>query len=324
MRVLTALAGILLGTAAALAALFAWQVARFSIVDPGRLIASPSLPPTRAQHPLSPAPPPAASPEPHVVCEGCDRPPAITVTTGSSGAAGAVSAQFHHTPDVYVVLDGKPAYPHDLLREILERQQIGHVVFRVAMSDVGYAIRATRQDAGTYVVRPEDVVPAEDAALAVDFSVRFPRLTDAQFTFLRDKQDYRFVYGLIVAIVRHEGRHVGVLRKYAGELRGIMQSPITAPLTIPAGSATEFRKRATDEIFRVLRARVEDARARHEHAQDAIDDPSKTARITFTFEEEVNGDVPPPITSAFVGESVFSFELPPGPVPRPPVPNIPP
>jgi hypothetical protein len=209
------------------------------------------------------------------------------------------------------------------VREILERQELGHLTFRVDVPDATYNIQGIQVEPGVYRIKPSLVALTEDAAITVNFSIRYPVLSGAQYAFLRNKKDYRFVYGLIAGIVRHEGRHERALTAYVNELRGILAAPVTGDFTIQVASPEEFQKKATAELGRILEGRVAAARVQHEQAQAGIDDPTRIARIEFVFEEEVNGEVPPHIIAEFVGEGQFSFTLPPGPVLRPPVPNIP-
>lgn len=278
---------------------------------------------------LPPSAPPVPSvsttPVPHVVCEGCEAPsPVVRVEQQATvpAASGTITKALRYTPDSYTVFGGARGYPHDLVREILEQQKLGHLSFRVDIPDASYAISGTEVRPGVYEVRPGDVVPAEDARMIVPFSIRFPVLTDAQYAFLRGRKDYRFVYGLIRGIVDHEMRHYRELAGYVSTVEGILRSPITQAFTVTAGSRAEFDARAGAEVSRVLAERLTAADTHHQAKQDALDNPENVADIHFVFEEEVNGSVPPPLTARFIGEGQFSFTLPAG-APRPPVPQIP-
>ena len=326
MRVLLALVGVSLALLAVLVGSWGVQFLvreRAGILPQERATPIAAVRPRTPPFPTAPPRPPSPPPAAHVVCEGCERTPRVSVRPRETiRTIGSVTERLRYTPDAYTLLGGRPAYPHELVREILEQQKLGHLTFRVEVPHVTYDIRGEEERPGVYRVRPGDVSLAENVVIAVDFSIRYPTLTDPQFAFLRDTKDYRFVYGLIRGIVRHEERHLRVLTAYLNGLRDILASPVTSDVPVPVATREEFQEHARAELGRILGNRIAAARAAHERAQAAIDDPARTARIEFVFEEEVNGSVPPPLVAEFTGEGQFSFVLPAGP-PRPPAPTIP-
>lgn len=318
-----------------------WQMQLQEIVDVSPAPTAEVREPPAAPLPLAPSP--AATQEPtatparksSVTCTGCDTPPnvGVRVVPAASPApkpasqtvrtmAGAVSQRLRYTPESYTVLSGKAAHPHELAREILSRQQLGHLTFRVRMPSVVYDIQGQEVAPGQYRVEPQDVTLEAPAEVRADFSIRYPVLSDAQFSFIRANKDYRLVYGLIKGVVDHELRHYRELVAYIAELGRMFATPLTEGFTVEAESRQAFESQANAHLSRVLEQRSEVLRARHATKQDAIDDPEKGPRISFVFEEEVDGAVPSPLIAEFHGVANFSFELPPGPVPRPVTPNI--
>jgi hypothetical protein len=308
----------------------AWWVVENDVLDRG--ITIPELPvPTPG---VRPRPPASATPvqtvtEPKapagVVCEGCERTPSVTVEKRPApiAVAGRIAPDYRYTPEPYTVLGSQESYPHNIVREVLERLELGHLSFSIDIPNVAYDIQGTPAQVGTYMIRPSDVKLAGNPSLPVRFSIRYPVLSDEQFAFVRDKRDYRWVYGLIRGVVGHEERHYHALRTYIGELETILNNPLGGTVTVQASSDDEFQAKASALVSKTLSDRLAASRKKHEAAQDNIDDPAKKQRIEFRFEDDVNGHAPPTIVADFIGEGTFTFDPLSLPAPRPPVPNIP-
>ncbi len=280
-------------------------------------------PPARTPPPIRAQLPAAGDAQPHVVCVGCEDAPRVAISHATPVLAGKIAQQLSYTPNAYVSLGGRVGYPHELVHDILTQQKLGHIVFKISVPEVRYAISGAAVREGAYRVRPRDVSLENTATVRADFTIRYPTLTNEQFTFLRDRGDYRFVYGLVRGVIRHEERHFRALNNYLHELRAILAAPLTNDLVLPVRQAGALEWEAQQELLRVLRRRIAAVQEAHERAQAAIDDPVKKAKVDFVFEEEVEGEVPPMIIAEFIGEADFSFVLPPGPIPRLPAPTLP-
>lgn len=275
-------------------------------------------------------PPKTISPskKPSVECAGCEKIPAVSVAPTSqpksvttSRQSGRVTTKYNYTADIYYAADSQEAYPHELVYDVLKRQELGHLSSKVSIPDVTYSSQGTLIRPNVYSVAPKDVSLTKNAVIGIVFTIRVPSLTNEQFLFLKDKKDYRFVYGLMKGIVGHEETHYKYLREYISEVVNVLNNPLTATQEISAENSADFQNKINTILLKTIERRLAAAKARHDQNQTRIDTPAGQD-IIFNFEEEVNGKVPPPIKGDFQGEATFVFDLPEGSVPRPPLPNI--
>ncbi len=244
-------------------------------------------------------------------------------THTNSATIGKVTKKFKYTPDAYSVMGGKEAYPNEIVYGVLQNQELGHLSSHVETPSVSYTSQGKEIRPGVYLVTPADIKLTENTSINIDFSIRYPIVTNEQFEFMRDKKDYRFVYGLIAGVVGHEEMHYQVLRRYTDEITAILNNPINTNLEIEANTPAEFQQQVNDIMSRTVEQRLAAAKKRHDAGQADIDNPANGSQITFNFKEPAqDGVVPPAIVSQFKGKGTFNFELPEGSVPRPPVPQV--
>lgn len=250
-------------------------------------------------------------------------PPRIEVQEGQQDASeGNVRIGWNESLTPYTVFAGSVKYPHEIVREVLEQQQLGHLEYSVSIPGVQYRIVGEPISDTQYRIDPDHVSLLDHVVVPIAFSMRYPILSDEQFAFLSDKTDYRFVYGLFRGVVEHEEMHLAALRTYAKEIETILARPLVSSREISASSKQEFYEKAGDVVREELIRRLDAAQGAHDQKQYAIDNPAENPIIRFEFEEEVNSKVPPTLVAEFQGVATFSFTRLPSPPPRPPKPTL--
>ncbi|MDO8512628.1 MAG: hypothetical protein Q7S57_05105 [bacterium] len=264
-----------------------------------------------------------------VTCTGCDHNPLITTsdvqqnsTLKKTAVIGKVIIRYNYTPDYYPLAQNRPITASEIVYDILRRQDIGHLASNVNIPNISYLTTNKVDNNGVYTIPAGSVQLARNATLTTSFSISIPVLSDKQFDALKYGQDYHLIYGLIRGIVGHEELHYNALTAYINDIADILNNPISKDLKITASSETEMQNKLNAILLESTKKRLATARARHEATQNAIDDEALKQRITLEFKDKVNGDIPALVIGEFRGEGTFNFTLPPGPIPKPPIPNI--
>ena len=266
---------------------------------------------------------------PKVTCDGCDHNPGITTTneatptiSKNTTTVGRVVISYNYKPENYSLASEKPVPASAIIYDILQRQDLGHLTSNVNIPDVSYVTTKSVFQNNSYTIPVGAIVLARNASLSANFSISVPVISDQQYNALKNTKDYRYVYGLIRGIVGHEELHYQALKNYMNEIATIINTPIATSLTISANSTTEMQNKVDTILMNTIKKRLAEARARHEAAQNAIDSNDLQQKISFEFQDKVNGEIPATIVGEFRGEGTFDFTLPPGPVSKPPTPNI--
>lgn len=320
-------AGSVLFTVAVLFLVWTYIIPAFSTENGNNyLIVESSLPsaPAFSIRPTYSPSPVAVTPktEKSVECVNCESTSNVEVSVEEAKAKiiGKVTANYKYSPAPFMVNNGRDTEPNELVLAILKKQELGHLSYEAGIPGVMYSIGGTEVSPGVFELKPQDVTLSQDYTIDVDFSIQYPVLSENQFKFVRVKSDYRFVYGLIKGVVEHEQKHYKTMESYISEISSILDKPIAETQTIKAADKNEFRKKAGDIVSSKVSEKLKAARDNHEVAQDNID--AARPSITFRFENEVDGEVPPEITAQFMGEGKFEFKLPAGEIPRPPKPQV--
>jgi len=252
-------------------------------------------------------------------CEGSTN-VVVSIKPAEVKEAGTVTVDYQYSPAPFTVNNGNETEPNELVLQILKRQELGHLSYNVEIPGVMYSIGGTEVSPNIYKLEPQDISLTRNYVVKDEFSILYPVLSEKQFKFIRSKQDYRFVYGLIKGVVEHEQKHYKTMKSYVSEVTSILNKPLSETQIIKATDKNAFRNVAANIISSEVSKRLQVARTNHEELQNNIDAPRPS--ITFRFENEVDGEVPPEITAQFLGEGKFVFQLPAGEIPRPPKPQI--
>lgn len=221
----------------------------------------------------------------------------------------------------YVLFQGKPRPIHEFVAAIARRSHAGETAATIRLAYPGYRALGEREPDGSYRIVRESIALEGPATVRVRMSIEYPKLSDTQYKALREKKDYRLLYGFVRGIMEHEELHAREFVKYARAVRQIIASP-------PLGENPVVRPREVEDVTAVLGQYVNDrigealdaAEARSAAAQQAIDVTGKTSRIAFRFLESVQGTVPAILTYTTRARIRVLFAVPKG-TPRPPEPR---
>lgn len=214
------------------------------------------------------------------------------------------------------LLQGALASPDKLVLDML-RRTVGRTEFSLSVpSGVRYKYRLDAQGDGTYRISSGSLRPLAPFSLTGRVTIQYPKLSDAQFNAVRNHADYRFVYGLINGVVRHEEGHAKEFVRFLRTVKMIYVSP-------PVGSGS-IRPRPGESpsaaASRFLNTRLKDAVASAQRtmraAQTQIDHTGKTTHFEFAFTESTNGDSAPVIVYDTEGRLTVQLTVPDG-HPRP-------
>lgn len=220
-----------------------------------------------------------------------------------------------------VLLQGMPNPPHKLVLDMVKRT-VGRTDFASKISSgARYRYAVTPEPDGQYRIGASSLQLTEDFTLTGRVTIKYPRLSNAQFNAVRNHDDYRFVYGLIQGIVRHEEEHTKEFVRFVRTVRLIYASP-------PLGDTPVVRPRdgeqVADAVSRFVNDRLKEAVASARRTmntkQRKIDDAGKTTRLEFHFTEPAGGASPPVVTYETKGRLTVKLEVPKG-NPRPPEPR---
>lgn len=214
------------------------------------------------------------------------------------------------------LLRGTPASPDTLFLDMVTRT-VGRTEFSLSIpSGIRYTYSLDSLGDGAYRIAPGSLHPAAPFSLTGRVKIQYPKLSDAQFNTIRNHADYRFVYGFINGVVRHEEGHAKEFVRFLKTVRALYASPPIGDRPIRPRPGESPSAAAS----RVLNTRLQDAVASARRAmttvQSQIDHTGKTTHFEFAFTESATGGSGPTIVYDTEGRLTVNLAVPNG-NPRP-------